>query len=322
MILIVGGAGYIGAHVNKELSRQGYETIVFDNLSFGHADFVKWGVFEEGDLNNIDDILGVFKKYPIDAVMHFAAFTYVGESVDDPQKYYLNNLGNTLNLLRVMLEEGVKYFVFSSTCATYGTPEEIPITENHPQKPISPYGKGKFMVEQILEDYSRAYNLEYVSLRYFNAAGADPEAEIGELHVPETHLIPLTLDAAADKRKNIKIFGTDYPTADGTCIRDYIHVQDLADAHIKALHYLQKGGSSDVFNLGNGQGFSVREVIESARKVTGKDIMVEEVDRRPGDPPVLVGSSDKAREILNWQPKYHELSTIIETAWKWHQKRD
>lgn len=322
MILIVGGAGYIGAHVNKELSLQGYETIVFDNLSFGHANFVKWGILEQGDLNNIDDIRRVFEKYPVDAVMHFAAFTYVGESVDDPQKYYLNNLGNTLNLLKVMLEEGVNYFVFSSTCATYGTPEEIPITEKHPQKPINPYGKGKFMVEQILEDYSRAYSLEYVSLRYFNAAGADPEAEIGELHVPETHLIPLILDAAADKRELIQIFGTDYPTVDGTCIRDYIHVQDLADAHIKALQYLQQGGSSEVFNLGNGQGFSVREVIESARKVTGKDIMVEEVDRRPGDPPVLVGSSDKAREILNWQPKYNDLSNIIETAWRWHQKGD
>ena len=255
MILIVGGAGYIGAHINKMLNNQGYKTVVFDNLSFGHDDFVKWGIFEPGDLGNIQEIRGLFKKYPIDAVMHFAAFTYVGESVEDPQKYYLNNLRNTLNLFQVMLEEGVTNLIFSSTCATYGTPQEIPITETHPQKPINPYGKGKFMVEQILDDYSRAYNFNYVSLRYFNAAGADPDAEIGELHEPETHLIPLALDAAAGKREDISIFGTDYPTPDGTCIRDYIHVMDLADAHIKALEYLKKGGESDVFNLGNGQGF-------------------------------------------------------------------
>jgi len=321
MILIVGGAGYIGSHINKKLSQQGYETVVFDNLSFGHTDFVKWGIFHRGDLSDIDNIREVFKKYPIDAVMHFAAFTYVGESVKDPQKYYLNNLRNTLNLLQVMLEEEVKYFVFSSTCATYGNPEEIPITESHPQNPINPYGKAKLMVEQVLADYTRAYDLNYVSLRYFNAAGADPDVEIGELHEPETHLIPLILDAATDRRGNIQIFGIDYPTPDGTCIRDYIHVMDLADAHIKALEYLQSGGESEVFNLGNGQGFSVMEVIETARKVTGRKIEVEEVDRRPGDPPVLVGSSDKAREILDWNPQYHDLSLIIETAWKWHQKR-
>lgn len=320
MILIVGGAGYIGAHINKELNRQGYETVVFDNLSFGHHDFVKWGVFKRGDLGNIDEIRAVFKEYPIEEVMHFAAFTYVGESVEDPQKYYLNNLSNTLNLLQVMLEEGVKYFVFSSTCATYGTPQEIPITENHPQKPINPYGKGKYMVEQVLSDYSMAYGLKYVSLRYFNAAGADPDAEIGELHQPETHLIPLILDAASGKRENIQIFGTDYPTRDGTCIRDYIHVLDLADAHIKALNYLQEGNNSNIFNLGNGRGFSVKEVIKASQKSTGKEIMVKEVERRPGDPPVLVGSSSKAKKILNWKPKYPDLTSIIETAWKWHQK--
>lgn len=320
MILIVGGAGYIGSHINKELNHQGYETIIFDNLSFGHPEFVKWGNFQEGDLGNIEEIRKLFKEYTIDAVMHFAAFTYVGESVKNPQKYYLNNLRNTLNLLQVMLEEDVKYFVFSSTCATYGTPEEIPITENHPQNPINPYGKGKLMVEQILADYSRAYGLKYASLRYFNAAGADPETEIGELHQPETHLIPLILDVAMGKREKIQVYGTDYPTPDGTCIRDYIHVMDLADAHIKALEYLKKGGKSDVFNLGNGQGFSVREVIETSQKVTGKTIKVEEVERREGDPPVLVGSSSKAQEILNWHPRYDDLAVIIETAWKWHQK--
>ena len=320
MILIVGGAGYIGAHINKQLNNNGYETIVFDNLSYGHEDFVKWGIFERGDLGNIDEIRKIFKKYPITAVMQFAAFTYVGESVEDPQKYYINNVCNTLNLIKVMLEFDVKTLVFSSTCATYGNPIEIPITETHPQNPISPYGYGKLMVETILSDYSNAYNLRYVSLRYFNAAGADPDSEIGELHNPETHLIPLILDAASGKRSDIKIFGTDYDTPDGTCVRDYIHVTDLADAHLKALQYLENGGKSDYFNLGNGNGFSVLEVIEKAREITGKEIIAVEDKRRPGDPPILIGSSDKVRNILKWKPKYHDLSQIIETAWKWHEK--
>ena len=322
MILIVGGAGYIGAHINKQLNINGYDTIIFDNLSHGHQDFVKWGTFEGGDLGNIEEIREIFKKYPITAVMHFAAFTYVGESVEDPEKYYRNNVCNTLNLLQVMREFEVNKLVFSSTCATYGDPVEIPITENHPQNPISPYGRGKLMVENIMADYSRAYNLKYVSLRYFNAAGADPESEIGELHDPETHLIPLILDAASGKRKNIKIFGTNYSTPDGTCVRDYIHVTDLADAHLKALKYLENGGESDYFNLGNGNGFSVREVIEMARKVTGKNIIAVEDDRRPGDPPVLVGSSDKIRKILKWNPEYDDLYQIILTAWMWHEKKN
>jgi UDP-glucose 4-epimerase len=320
MILIVGGAGYIGAHINKLLSIMGYETLVFDNLSHGHEDFIKWGTFENGDLKNIEEIRGIFKKYPITAVMHFAAFTYVGESIEDPQKFYRNNVCNTLNLLQVMLEFDVNKLVFSSTCATYGDPVEIPITEQHPQNPISPYGRGKLMVENILSDYSIAYNLNYVSLRYFNAAGADPESEIGELHEPETHLIPLILDAASGKQDNIKIFGTDYNTNDGTCIRDYIHVTDLADAHVKALQYLENGGKSDYFNLGNGTGFSVKEVIETAEKITGQKIIAVENKRRPGDPPVLVGSSDKIRQKLKWKPKYDDLSMIINTAWKWHKK--
>lgn len=320
MILIVGGAGYIGSHVNKELNKRGYETVIFDNLSYGHEDFVKWGNFERVDLEDVERLRELFCKYPIDAVMHFAAFTYVGESVEDPQKYYMNNLKNTLNLLQVMLEFDVKYFVFSSTCATYGNPLKIPITEDHPQNPINPYGRAKLMVENVLEDYSRAYGLKYVALRYFNAAGADADGEIGELHDPETHLIPLILDAASGEREDIKIFGTDYNTPDGTCIRDYVHVTDLADAHIKALEYLKNGGKSDFFNLGNGNGFSVREVIETARKITGKNIKAVEDARRPGDPPVLVGSSKKAREILKWEPKYDELSKIVETAWKWHEK--
>jgi len=320
LILIVGGAGYIGSHLNKEISKKGYKTVVFDNLSYGHEEFVKWGIFEQGDLGNIEDIRKIFKKYRIEAVMHFAAFTYVGESVEDPQKYYMNNVKNTLNLLQVMLEENVKYIVFSSTCAIYGNPVEIPMTENHPQNPINPYGTGKLIVEEILKDYNDAYGLKYASLRYFNAAGADPDCEIGEMHDPETHLIPLILDAASSKREDIKIFGTDYDTPDGTCIRDYIHVTDLADAHILALEYLQKGGKSDFFNLGNGNGFSVKEVVETARKITGKPIKEVEVERRHGDPPVLIGSSKKAMEILNWKPKYYDLSRIIETAWKWHKK--
>ncbi|MGB9937155.1 MAG: UDP-glucose 4-epimerase GalE [Methanobacterium sp.] len=320
MILIVGGAGYIGSHLNKEICNKGYETVVFDNLSYGHEDFVKWGIFEPGDLGNIEEIRRVFKKYPIEAVMHFAAFTYVGESVENPQKYYINNVKNTLNLLQVMLEEGVNHFVFSSTCATYGNPIEIPITETHPQNPINPYGRGKLIVEQVLKDYSDAYGLKYASLRYFNAAGADPDCEIGELHNPETHLIPLVLDAASGEREDIKIFGNDYDTPDGTCIRDYIHVTDLADAHILALQYLQNGGKSEVFNLGNGNGFSVKEVIETARKITGNEIREVAVERRSGDPPTLIGSSKKAIEMLGWNPKYHDLDSIIETAWKWHQK--
>ena len=321
MILIVGGAGYIGSHINKMLTENGYETVVFDNLSYGHEDFVKWGSLERGDLGNIESIREVFRKYSIDAVMHFAAFAYVGESVEDPQKYYQNNVCNTLNLFQVMLEFDVKKLVFSSTCATYGSPIEIPITETHPQNPINPYGKGKLMVETVLKDYSDAYDLNYVSLRYFNAAGADPDVEIGENHVPETHLIPLILDAASGVRKNIQIYGTDYDTKDGTCIRDYIHVTDLADAHLKALEYLENEGKSDYFNLGNGNGFSVQEVIDRARQVTGKQILAVKSDRRPGDPPILVGSSDKIRKVLNWKPKYNDLTVIIETAWKWHEKK-
>ena len=319
MILVTGGAGYIGSHTNKELNRAGYETVVVDNLIYGHEDFLKWGAFEKVDLRDLSGITDIFESYSIETVMHFAAFTNVEESVENPQEYYLNNLRNTLNLLQVMLEFKVKKLVFSSTCATYGNPIEIPLTENHPQNPINPYGRGKFMVEQVLKDYNSAYALRYVSLRYFNAAGADPEGEVGERHNPETHLIPQILDAAIGRREDIKIFGTDYDTPDGTCIRDYIHVTDLADAHLKALKYLEAGGKSQVFNLGNDNGFSVREVIETARKVTGKEIKVTETDRRQGDPPILVGSSQKAKELMGWKPKYDDLSQIIRTAWQWHK---
>jgi UDP-glucose 4-epimerase len=320
MILITGGAGYIGSHVNKLLNKKGYETIVLDNLIYGHKEFIKWGEFILCDLSNIEQLRLIFKKYPIKAVMHFAAFAYVGESVKNPQKYYLNNVKNTLNLIQVMLENNVNYIVFSSTCATYGIPKEIPIPENHPQNPINPYGQSKLMVEKILKDYSDAYGLKYVSLRYFNAAGADIETEIGEWHEPETHLIPLVLDVAIGKSKEVKVFGTDYPTPDGTAIRDFIHVTDLAEAHILALEYLFRENKSDVFNLGNGRGYSVMEVIKETEKITKKEIKYTKWDRREGDPAVLVGSSKKAKEVLGWNPKYDSLSTIIETAWNWHGK--
>ena len=320
MILIVGGAGYIGSHINKFLNQQGKETLVLDNLSYGHEEFVKWGEFIEGDLSDETLLSNIFEKYPIDAVMHFAAFTYVGESVENPQKYYKNNLINTLNLLNVMKDHQISKFIFSSTCAVYGQPEKLPLSEDHPLNPVNPYGNSKLMVEKILEDYSQAYDFNYVSLRYFNAAGADPDMEIGEWHQPETHLIPLVLDAASGRRNSVSIYGTNYPTPDGTCIRDYIHVLDLAQAHNKALDYLNEKNDSQVFNLGNGNGFSVKEVIKTCQEVTGQDINVIKDLPRPGDPPILVGSSQKAREVLGWSPQWTSLKDIISSAWDWHQK--
>jgi UDP-glucose 4-epimerase len=319
MILITGGAGYIGSHTNKQLNQKGYSTVILDNLVYGHMSAVKWGSFVLADLSDIEQIRLVFNKFKITSVIHFAAYAYVGESVQQPEKYYFNNVVNTLNLLKVMQEFDVNKIIFSSTCATYGDPVEIPITESHIQNPINPYGKSKLIIENALSDYSKAYNLKYVALRYFNAAGADINAEIGEDHDPETHLIPLVLDAAKGKRESIKIFGTDYDTDDGTAVRDYIHVSDLADAHILALEYLESGGDSDVFNLGNGNGYSVKDVIETARKVTEKDIVAIEEERRPGDPDKLIGSSMKAKKILGWEPKYHQLEIIIKSAWKWHK---
>ena len=318
-ILVCGGAGYIGSHVNKMLNRMGYDTVVFDNLVYGHREAVKWGKFVRGDLKNPEEIEAVFDACPIEAVMHFAAYAYVGESVTDPEKYYFNNVACTLNLLRAMRGHGCNKIIFSSTCATYGEPERVPITEDMPQNPINPYGASKLMVERILSDYGTAYGLRSVALRYFNAAGADPEGEIGEDHDPETHLIPLVLDAASGKRPDIKVFGTDYPTRDGSCIRDYIHVEDLAKAHILALQYLQNGGASERFNLGNERGTSVLEVIEAVKKVTGRDFKVTLSDRRPGDPATLVGSSGKVKAVLGWEPQYAEIETIVEHAWKWHK---
>jgi len=323
-ILVTGGAGYIGSHAVLALQRAGYQVVILDNLVYGHRDIVENALKVElvvGDTGDRALLDHLFSKYNIAAVMHFAAYAYVGESVTDPGKYYRNNVVGTLTLLEAMVAAGVKQFVFSSTCATYGVPQTIPIPEEHPQNPINPYGASKLMVERILADFDVAYHLKSVIFRYFNAAGADPSGLLGEDHNPETHLLPLVLMTALGKRESVSIFGTDYPTPDGTCIRDYIHVCDLADAHVLGLEYLLKGGDSNIFNLGNGSGFSVREAIETAKEVTGKEIKAIECDRRPGDPPMLVGSSEKARTTLGWQPQYLDLKAIITHAWKWHQKR-
>lgn len=322
MILVVGGAGYIGSHTNRLLDERGYQTVVFDNLETGHADFVQWGQFFKGDLRNIEDIRRCFALYPkIEAVIHFAAYAYVGESVHEPKKYYHNNVLGTMNLLNVMQEFHCQKIIFSSTCATYGVPMQTPITEKHIQAPINPYGKTKYMIELMLEDYARAYGLRYVIFRYFNAAGASRDALIGEDHTPETHLIPLVLDVALGKRECIEVFGDDYETVDGTCIRDYIHVEDLALAHVLGLEYLHTSTTSNIFNLGNGIGFSVKEIIASTEKVVGQKIPIKVAFRREGDPAKLIGSFQKAKEILGWEPSYKAIEDIIATAWNWHQKR-
>ena len=323
-ILVTGGAGYIGSHTVLALQQAGYEVIILDNLVYGHRDLVDkvLGVkLIEGDISDRSLLDDLFHTYNFTAVMHFSAYTYVGESVTDPIKYYRNNVLATFTLLEAMLAASVKKFVFSSTCATYGVPQFLPLTEDHPQNPINPYGATKLMVERILADFDVAYGFKSVLFRYFNAAGADPSGLLGEDHNPESHLIPLVLLTALGKREVISIFGTDYDTSDGTCIRDYIHVNDLANAHVLGLKYLLNGGESEAFNLGNGNGFSVREVIAAAEEVTGLEIPVKECDRRPGDSPILIGSSDKAKTILNWQPRYPDIKDIVAHAWQWHQKR-
>ena len=323
-ILVTGGAGYIGSHAVLALKNAGYNVIILDNLSYGHREIVEEVLQVElivGDTSDRTLVDQLFTTHNIAAVMHFAAYIAVGESVTDPGKYYRNNVTGTLTLLEAMVAASIKKFVFSSTCALYGIPKTVPLVEDHPQDPISPYATSKWMVERILSDFDQAYNLKSVCFRYFNAAGADPTGLLGEDHEPETHLIPLVLLAALGKQESISIFGTDYPTRDGTCLRDYIHVNDLAQAHVLGLEYLLKGEKSNVFNLGNGSGFSVREVIESAKEVTGKDIKIVERDRRPGDPPVLVGSSDKAKSVLGWNPQYPDIKDILAHAWQWHQKR-
>jgi UDP-glucose 4-epimerase len=321
---VTGGAGYIGSHAALALQREGYRVIVLDNLEYGHRELVEDVLKMElviGDIGDRTTLDKLFATHPIAAVVHFAAYIAVGESVTDPAKYYRNNVSGTLTLLEAMVAAGVKKLVFPSTCAIYGMPKQVPMTEEHPKEPMSPYAATKWMVEQILADFDRACDLRSVIFRFFNAAGANPEGLLGEDHHPETHLIPLVLLTALGKRESISIWGTDYPTPDGTCLRDYIHVSDLADAHILGLEYLLQGGKSEAFNLGNGNGFSVRQVIETARLVTGREIKVVECDRRPGDPSILVGSSEKAQKILNWSPQYTDLGKIIDHAWQWHQRR-
>lgn len=323
-ILVTGGAGYIGSHTVLSLQKKGYNVIVLDNLVYGHRSLIEKGLGVElivGDINDYALLYDIFRLREISSVIHFAAYAYVGESFHSPGKYYHNNVVGTLTLLEAMRDSDVTKIVFSSTCATYGIPKENPITESQIQKPINPYGATKLAVERMLQDFDTAHNIKYVAFRYFNAAGADPEGRLGEDHTPETHLIPLVLLTALGQRKSISIFGTDYPTPDGTCIRDYIHVSDLAEAHVLGLEYLLTGNDSNTFNLGNGNGFSVKEVIETAKAVTNQNIPVIQSKRRSGDPPILVGSSDKAKAILNWQPKYSDLAQILEHAWLWHQQR-
>ncbi len=320
-VLVTGGAGYIGSHAVRVLQRSGYRPIIFDNLVYGHREFVPAEDLIEGDLADGESLAKVFASHKFAGVIHFAAYTYVGESVEQPLKYYRNNVSATLNLLEAMTTAGVDKIIFSSTCATYGEPQKLPIPEDHPQNPINPYGRSKLMVETVLKDLAHATGLKYMALRYFNAAGADPEGGIGEDHNPETHLIPLVLDVALGRREHIAVFGSDYPTPDGTGVRDYIHVTDLAKVHVLGLEYLLKGGTSQCLNLGNGQGFSVQEVITMAEKVTGRPIKVKASPRRPGDPAVLVGSSTRIQELLQWTPEYSELETILTTAWAWHQER-
>jgi len=319
-ILVVGGAGYIGSHMVKQLLKANHQTVVFDNLSTGYRDAVIGGEFVLGDLANRETLKQLFEQHRFDGVMHFASFIQVGESVSNPAKYYRNNVSNSLNLIDAMVEHHVKNLIFSSTAAIFGEPQYIPLDEQHPKQPINPYGLSKWMIEQILQDYDRAYDLKSICLRYFNAAGADPEGEIGERHNPETHLIPLILQTASGRRSHITIFGENYDTPDGTCIRDYIHVVDLCDAHLLALEQLLNGEPSAVYNLGNGSGFSVRQVIDAAQQITGRDIKIGIGERRDGDPARLVADASRAKIALRWQPRYADLQTIVADAWHWEQK--
>lgn len=319
-VLVTGGAGYIGSHACKALAKAGFRPVVFDNLSRGHREAVRWGPLVEGDLADRQRLRAALVEHRVVAVMHFAAFAYVGESVTDPALYYRNNLVGTLSLLEAMREAGVGEIVFSSTCATYGIPDRVPIREDAPRHPVNPYGETKLAIERALHWYAEAYRMRSVSLRYFNAAGADPEGETGERHDPETHLVPLVLQAALGQRRHIDIYGTDYPTPDGTAIRDYVHVSDLAVAHLRALERLRGGGGNAAVNLGTGRGHSVREVIAAAEAATGNRVPSREAPRRPGDPPALVADPSLARDILGWRPQHSDLDTIIRTALAWHTR--
>lgn len=317
-ILVTGGAGYIGSSAVEDLQKKGEKVIVLDNLVYGHKQAIGENVvFYEGDIGDKNLVEQILTEHDIEACMHFSAYAYVGESVEQPQKYYENNFVQTLKLLEVLIAKNVKKFIFSSTCATFGEPQYMPLDEKHPQFPVNPYGWSKFMVERALADYDKAYDLKFVALRYFNACGATERC--GEHHDPETHLIPLILFAAQGKRESISVFGDDYPTPDGTAIRDYIHISDLSQAHLLALEHLRKGGESEFINLGNGTGFSVMEVIEAARKVTGKVIKAVIAPRRAGDPSRLIANSTKAQEVLGWNPNFPEIEKIIEDSWKWHE---
>lgn len=317
-VLVTGGAGYIGSHTAKALAGAGFVPVVLDSLVNGHQWAVKWGPFVQADLADREQLRRVFQQYPIQAVIHFAAYAYVGESMHCPEKYFRNNFVNTLNLLDAMREAGVRSIVFSSTCATYGVPQQTPIPEDHPQNPINPYGESKLMVERALRWYGSAYGLRAVILRYFNAAGADPDGEIGEDHNPETHLTPLAIMAALGTGPVLNVFGSDYDTADGTAVRDYVHVSDLANAHILAARYLQAGGTTMALNLGTGQGSTVCEVISMVETVGGQPVPVSLCERRAGDPPVLVCDPTAAMRALGWKPEHSDLRTILETAWRWH----
>jgi len=319
-VLITGGAGYIGSHVVKMLGERGYTVLTYDNLSYGHREAVLYGELVVADLSDRETIGKVFKEFKPDAVMHFAASIVVPESVKEPVKYYRNNFCNSLNLVETCLENGVKNFIFSSSAAVYGIPEKCPVDENAPLNPINPYGRSKAMVENMLYEVSEVTDLRYVSLRYFNVAGADSSGRIGQRRKDATHLITVAVKTALGKRPHLEIYGTDYPTKDGTCIRDYIHVDDLADAHILVLEYLLQGGKSEIFNCGYGHGYSVREVVDATKKVTGQNFKVIETVRRDGDPPELVADSTKLQKILGWKPKYDDLHYIIKTAFEWERK--
>ncbi len=318
-VLVVGGAGYIGSHTCLDLANKGFQPVVYDNFSNGHREFVKWGPAEEGDIRDRARLDEVLAKYKPAAILHFAALIEVGESVKDPVSFYENNVIGTLTLLSAAQAAGVKAFVFSSTCATYGLPQSVPLDESHRQVPINPYGRTKYIVEQALADYDQYKGLRSVVLRYFNAAGADFEGRIGEWHTPETHAIPLAIEAALGRRQGFKVFGSDYDTRDGTCVRDYIHVLDLADAHVRAVEYLFDGGESVALNLGTGTGTTVKELLGTIETVSKRPFPVEYVGRREGDSTTLVANNDKARDILGWSPQY-DLSRIIESAWNWHAK--
>lgn len=321
VILVTGGAGYVGSHACKALAQAGYVAVTLDNMACGHEWAVRWGPLERGDILDRQRLDEVFRKHRPEAVMHFAGFAYVGESVEDPGKYYRNNVTGTLTLLDAMHDHAVKKIVFSSSCSTYGIPQGVPISESHPQNPINPYGASKLMAERILGDFDRAHGIKSMCLRYFNAAGADPDAEIGEDHDPETHLIPLVLYAASGKRASVDICGADYPTADGTCIRDYVHVGDLATAHVMALSALEQGAESAQFNLGTGQGHSVMEVIAVARRVTGRAIPANTLPRRQGDPPRLIADATRVAATLGWKPTFSSLESQVQHAWNWLERR-